>query len=55
MNEQQLTISARIEKSKIKRVSEAVTNIKIKKRIARGKIEDILAAKKLEANIELYC
>jgi len=53
MNEQQLIIDARIEKAKIKRVSDAVNKIQVKKLIARRSIEDILGAKELEASLTL--
>jgi hypothetical protein len=55
MNEKQLIIDANIEKAKLKRVSDAVSRIQMKKLVARRSIEDILAAKQLEASLELHC
>ena len=53
MNEQQLIIDAKIEKDKLKRVSDAVSRIQMKKLVARRSIEDILGAKQLEASLAL--
>jgi len=53
MNEKQLIIDAKIEKAQIKRVSDAVSKIRVKKLVARRSIEDILATKQLEAGLAL--
>ena len=53
MNEKQLIIDAKIEKAKIKRVSEVVSRIQMKKLVARRSIEDILGSKQLEARFAL--
>ena len=55
MNEKQLIIDANIEKAKLKRVSDAVSRIQMKKLVARRSIEDILAVKQLEAGLGLSC
>ena len=55
MNEKQLIIDANIEKAKLKRVSDAVSRIQMKKLIARRSIEDILATKQLESSLGLSC
>lgn len=53
MNESELKTKARIENAKIKRVREAVNTIKVKKAIARGRIEDLTAIKLMEDSFAL--
>ena len=55
MNEQQLIIDAKIEKSKIDRVKKAVSRIETKRATARRNIADILEQRELKASLELHC
>ncbi len=55
MNEQQLIIDAKIEKSQIDRVKKAVSRIESKRASARRGIDRILEQRELKSNLELSC